>query len=127
MKSTETSHFWAGKFDSLESFTQLFVETYSDDDDAPISPFAETQGEAFYDHDFMEYGYSDDADSVADLVAGYSYSDQWLDQFAKLLDSAGLTGVNAFLFISESEIENAQSFGTETGGLTYLGKLKYKI
>lgn len=123
----ETSHFWAGDFVSLESYTELFAETYSDDDDAPISPFAKTQDEIYYDHDSMEYGYSSDAASLAELVAGYSYADQWSEEFSKLVESLGLTDVNAFLFMSESEIESPKSFQTESGRLTYLGKISYEI
>lgn len=127
-KTTETSHFWAGNFASLESFTQLFVESCPDDDfDAPISVFANTQSEIFYDHDFLEYGFSDDAKSLSELVDGCSYADKWLKQFAKLIEFAGLANVNAFLLISEFEIEHPQSFETEFGSMTYLGKLTYKI
>ena len=127
MKSTETCHFWAGKFASLESFTSLFVETYSDDDDEPISSFAETQRDTFYDHDFIEYGYSDDAESLPELVENYSYSDQWLNDFAALVESEGLTDINAFVFITDSEISNPQSFENENGYLRYLAKLTYSI
>jgi len=127
MKSTETSHFWAGKFATLESFTDLFVETYGDDDDTPISQFAATQNETFYDHDFIEYGYSSEPETLPEFVENYSYSDQWLNEFAAMVESNGLADINAFVFISDSEISDPQSFENENGYLRYLGKLTYTI
>lgn len=127
MPDKETCHFWAGRFDSQERFCGYFVETYDEDrDDTPISPFAKTQNETYYDHDFLEYGYSDGAASVDELVADYSYSDQWLDWFAGRLERLGLGDVNSFAFINDREIESPESFECADGCyLRYLGTTTY--
>ena len=124
---SETCHFWAGTYASIEDFTGLFVETYSDDDDTPISPFAETQRETFYDHDFLEYGYSDDSKSLEELVQDYSYSDEWLQDFKLLVESLMLTHVNAFVFITDAEIGDPQDIESTKGNLRYLGTISYNI
>jgi hypothetical protein len=122
-----TCHFWAGYFPTADSFTGLFVRTYSEDDEMPISPFAATQGVTFYERDSIEYGYGNDTASLAELVANYSHSDQWGDEFANLVSTFGLQDVNAFLFISDFEIPDPQSFENAGGYLRYLGRLTYNI
>ncbi len=128
MKNSETCHFWAGHFPSVEALSALFVETYSEDDAVPISPFAATQNETFYDHDFLEYGFSDSARSIKELVDGYSYSDQWLAEFEEKIASLGLTNVNAFVFLTAEEIEDPQSIeNNDSEYLRYLGTISYRI
>jgi hypothetical protein len=128
LKEIETSHFWAGHFTNVDEFEALFAETYSDEDDIPISPFAASQNEIFYDHDLLEYGISDSATSIKELVEGYSYADQWLSDFEAKLETLGLTDVNAFIFISADEIDEPQSIGTSPSSyLRYLGSIPYRI
>ena len=58
--SVDTVNIWLGEFDSQARFTSFMEESYSDDDDdAPISQFAASQGETFYDHDWLESYYSE--------------------------------------------------------------------
>ncbi len=57
--SVDTVNIWLGKFESFEHFNLFLKETYDEnDDDAPISQFAASQSETFYDHDWLEYYYS---------------------------------------------------------------------
>ena len=126
---TETSHFWLGHLPEALA-EAYFAEVYPDDEDrerTPLSAFARDQGEGFYDHDFLEYGFSGTAGSVEELVAGYSYSDQWGAELARRASVAGLGGVNWFAFISEGEIGRPQS--VQGGGYWYhyLGTITYRI
>ena len=102
-----------------------FVET-RDDEDTPVSAFARDQGVAYYDHDFLEYGWGK-AGSILDLVSGYSYSDQWGAAFAQRAAKAGLRNVNFFVFITDSEIEHPRSVQGDGYWLHYLGKIEYRI
>lgn len=127
MNDAETSHFWAGHFPGIDEFTSLFVETYSEDE-TPISLFAASQNELFYDHDFLEYGFAEEAKTIEDMIDGYSYSDQWGSTFALLIEELGLKHVNSFVFISGNEIDAPQSVDRGSGiYLRYLGKISYKI
>jgi hypothetical protein len=59
---------FVGTFDSQEVLEQYLEETYDqDEEDAPISAFAKDQGEAFYDHDFVESRFEDSAKSFIEL------------------------------------------------------------
>jgi hypothetical protein len=126
---TETSHFWVGRFPKALAET-YFAEVYPDDEDrerTPLSAFARDQGEGFYDHDFLEYGFSSRPKPVEKLVEGYSYSDQWGAELARRAAEAGLTGVNWFAFISEGEIERPRSVQGDGYWYHYLGTITYRI
>ncbi|MEZ6143727.1 MAG: immunity 22 family protein [Zavarzinella sp.] len=127
MRETETSHFWVGHFPAALAST-YFAEVYEvDRDETPLSAFARDQGERFYDHDFLEYGFSDTAGSAEELVAGYSYSDQWGAEFARRVAAAGLSEVNWFAFISEDEIDRPRSVQGDGYWYHYLGTINYPI
>ncbi len=126
MKETENCHFWAGNFP--EEFAETyFVETWDlEDEDAPVSAFARDQGVAYYDHDFLEYGWGKAA-SILDLVNGYYYSDQWCAEFTRRAVEVGLRDVNFFVFITDSEIEHPRSIQRDGYWLHYLGTIEYRI
>ncbi|MGX5202224.1 hypothetical protein [Aliikangiella sp. IMCC44632] len=70
--------FWIGNFLTPELQGGYFKEDYDpDDDDDPISKFAEDQGEVWYDHDFLEMGFKSSPTLMSDLVTGYSWCDQY--------------------------------------------------
>ena len=73
----DVSHIWLGQFPSEEALDRYFEETY--DDDAPINQFAADQGTAFYDHDWVEYGFNS-LGSLRDLVEPHSYSVDSIEQ-----------------------------------------------
>lgn len=128
MKTIETSHFWAGRVANIEELNALFEESYEDEDESPIAPFSAAQNESFYDHDFLEYGFSDSAGSIEELVEGYSYSEEWLKEFESKIKTLGLTDVNAFVFIAADEIQNPKSVDvSESSYLRYLGTISYPI
>ena len=126
MRDDETSHFWVGNVPERIA-GEYFVETHGEDrEDTPVSRFAEHQGVQWYDHDFLEYGWGS-ADTIQELVSGYSYSDQWADELAKRVAEAGLKGVNFFVFISEGEIDQPCSVEGDGYWLEYMGTIAYRI
>jgi hypothetical protein len=122
---TETSHFWVGSF-PRDVAAVYFEEAYDRNEDDPLSAFARDQGVTWYDHDQLEYGWGT-AGTVRELVAGYSYSDQWADELARRVADAGLTGINFFVFISSDEIERPRSAQGDGYWLHYLGTIEYRI
>lgn len=130
MRKTETSHFWVGHFPKALA-ERYFAEMHDPDDEnrehTPLSAFARDQGETWYDHDMLEYGFSARTKSIEKLVEGYSYSDQWGAELARRAAEAGLTGINWFAFISKSEISKPRSVQGEGYWLHYLGTIRYRI
>ena len=131
MKTTETSHFWLGRFPSMKRLAAYFAEVYGEDDedDEPtaVSEFARDQGESWYDHDFLEYGYSETCTSVEELVTGYSYHEQWRAELAERARHAGLAVSNTVVFISEDQISQPRSVDGAGYELQYLGTITYRI
>ncbi len=125
---SETCHFWVGFFPDGESVGEYFIENYDrKNDEEPFSPFARDQNESWYDHDFLEYGFLQNASSVEELVNGYSYSDQNSEELAKRAADAGLSGINTFIFITDTEIEKPCSVEGKDYWLRYLGTITYQI
>ena len=131
MRTSETSHFWVGHFSSVQRMADYFTEVYDEDDEdrehTPFSQFAGDQGATWYDHDFLEYAYRDDCASVEEVVKGYSYHEQWAAELARRAAEAGLTGINAVVFISEDQIDEPRSVHGDGYALHYLGTITYRI
>jgi hypothetical protein len=126
VRDKETSHFWVGQVPEHIA-GEYFVESQDENrENAPVSAFARDQGVTYYDHDFIEYGWGTAA-TIQELVAGYSYSDQWADELASRVAGAGLTGVNLFVFISQEEIEHPRSVQGDGYRLHYMGTIEYRI
>ena len=128
MRNTETSHFWVGHFPAALRVGEYFAEVYGEDDeDTPISLFARDQGVEYYDHDCIEYGFSEKAVPVEELFAGYSYHEQWAAELTRRVADLELTGVNMFVFINQEQIEKPGSVQGDGYWLRYLGTIKYRI
>ena len=52
MADLKIAQIWAANFKNEDEVEKIFEETYGEDNE-PISLFAESQGEWFYDHDFL--------------------------------------------------------------------------
>jgi len=128
VRKTETSHFWVGHFPAEQQVGEYFAEAYNEDDeDTPISLFARDQGVEYYDHDFIEYGFSKKAVPAEELFTGYSYHEQWATELARRVADQGLTGMNMFVFINQEQIEKPASVQGDGYWLRYLGTIKYRI
>ncbi len=125
MGETETSHFWVGRVPEHVA-ASYFAETCGRGGDEPVSAFARDQGATWYDHDRPEYGWGT-AGAVRELVAGYSYSDQWAGELDRRAAAAGLAGVNFFVFISRDEVERPRSVRGDGYWLHYLGTIGYRV
>ena len=124
MRETEISHFWVGRLPEGVR-DHYFEQALDEGDDAPLS-FARDQGQKYYDPDFLEYGWGT-AGTVHELVAGYSYSDQWADELARRVAAANLPPFDFFMFISEQEVSQPRSVSGADYWLHYLGTIEYRI
>lgn len=145
---TETCDFWIGQFPNEDAFSEYVGERqdYYDDLNAnsafvqlpqkgaqldgstePLSKFIGDQGHQWYDHDLIEMGFNADAKSVAELVDGYSYSDQYADRLSVLASEIGASNPNGFLFIRAGEIHKPKTVRTREFVFFYVGQISYKI
>jgi hypothetical protein len=76
---------WVGHADSSESLRAYLRATYSEDGDFIQSPFARDFGIRYYDEDFAEAEYFEEAtDSLRLLLRGYSYEHMIVQKFVCL-------------------------------------------
>ena len=126
MQDKEKSHFWVGQVPE-DIASEYFVETYDEEsNDSPISAFARDQGVTWYDHDFLEYGWGE-ADSIQELVKGYSYSEQWAEELAYRVATSGLVSVNFFAYINKDQIGLPRSVAGKGYWLRYMGVIEYSL
>lgn len=130
---TETCDFWIGVFPDEIAFIDYvgedpdYYQRVDEDENAVLSRFIADQGQQWYDHDMIEMGFDGKAETVGQLVDGYSYAEQYADQLTKLAAETGIPNVNAFLFIRAGEIENPKSMKTSSFDFRYVGQITYKI
>lgn len=116
----ETLDIWVGYFEE-ERCGNYFEEQY-DDDDAPLSEFAGDQEESFIDHDFMEIGFQPSPQSIADLVAGHSWSDEYANELAERVQQSNILRFNCFIFITAGEVQSPRSVSKDGVELHYMGQ-----
>lgn len=145
---TQTCDFFVGFFPNEDVFSEYvdeseeFYRKLDDDPDSvpaplrgnprtqdsiPLSRFIGDQGHDWYDHDLIEVGFNASAATVADLVRGHSYSDQYSDELSRRASATGLDKINAFLFISGGVIQQPRSVTTDNFDIRYVGQITYKI
>ncbi len=130
MKTTWTGHFYLGQFVNQERAEDFFRETWDEDDEdrehTPLTEFASSQGQRWYDHDFLEWHLDPSAKTVQELVAGASWHAQWVAELARRAAMSGITA-NAFVFIEESQITHPRSVVGNGFSLQYMGRITFPI
>lgn len=132
-RRVETCDFWVGEFPSEDAYFEYvgedprYYELMDTDNKVPLSLFIQDQGLDWYDHDMIEMGFKANASSVAELVKGHSYADQYADELASRANEIGLSKVNGFLFIRGGEIPEPRTVTTENFTFCYVGQITYRI
>lgn len=125
------AHFWAGKFRSGELLDEFFEETYSDNDDEPVSMFVESQSEFFIDHDFLERGYEDGSLPVEERFAGYSWANKWMKELGQRLKKNDIEDANTIIMCcwddDNGHIENPVPFDGNGYEMKYLGVIEFEV
>ena len=112
---------WVGKFRSEEEFAEYMAERFMEDG-SPISRFAEDQGVAFYDHDFLETGFREETDDVLQLLGGHSFAPSYAEAANRAFEAAGLKSKNALILLFGREIPRPRSAEAPAYRLDYLGR-----
>jgi len=124
--NTDISHIWLGLFNE-NAPRGFFVERHDREDDDALSLFAESQGEVWYDHDFVEISYHLKPMAVADRVKGHSYWEQYTEAVLSKATSLGVEKANVFVMASKAQISSARSVKGVGYSLWYLGEYECVI
>ncbi len=112
---------WVGRFRDHAAFLAFFHETYGDDD-TPLSPFAQSQGEHFYDHDFLETAFDELSTNLAARVAGHSFGGSFSTAAQSSYENLNRPAFNGLVLMWNREIEHPRSASTDSVELTYIGR-----
>lgn len=117
-------HVWLASFTDEQEVDSFFEETYTDNDDDPISAFAASQDECFYDHDwvFTEFDFKDGIAAVLNCL--YDMPDQLKAAVNESLDNAGFEP-NAIIVSDIKEVTNPHDKTSGPPRLKYIGIHKY--
>ena len=129
-----TTQFWIGNVESRERFYEFVAENEDADDLIPLSNFAASQNETWYDHDFFEAGFSKASGSILKKFGRYSYAKQWAEEIEKKMSEHNIQSINAFIMIGIDkppdgseyrQIENPCSHSENGIDLTYIGEITH--
>jgi hypothetical protein len=129
---TETCDFWVGVFPDEDAYSEYvgadprYYELRHTEEKVPLSLFIKDQGLDRYE-EVIEMGFKANAGSIAELVKGHSYADQYADELARRVNAIGLSGINGFLFISAGEIPEPHTVKTASFTVWYVGQITYRI
>lgn len=115
---------WLGDFDSLDDFDDYLDEQY-EDDDAPISHFAEDTGLGWYDQDLVESYMNEDEkrESIYDLIGPCSYSSSFVNAVIQSANKLGLKEAKATVLVFDCNYKKPE---TTAGPLIFVGSFPYK-
>lgn len=117
----ELSHIWVGTCESEDVFQEYFRESYTDGDRVdPLNKFSESQGELFYDHDWLERSFREEA-ALAELIGPHSYSEDYMDAVIEHVQELKLQEVNAFILADKELFSHPRSIEHDELKLWYLG------
>ena len=125
-KEFEIVDIWVGYFPSAEAVEAYFKETYDEGDDNPISQFAADMGESFYDHDFMERHFYDEAvTDFSEAIGHHSFSASYGTAAANAFNADPLLPFNVVLLVWNREIQSPVSvFRKPDAILHYVGRFQ---
>lgn len=122
----EVSHVWLGKFPNEASLEEYLEETIRDDDVTPMNVFAKSQGEVFYDHDWVEASF-EVSDQLRSLIEGHSYSSDYIDEVISFANANGIENANTFILADVNEFKDPKSVHGQDVCLWYVGKFKCNV
>jgi len=138
-KGAILTQFWVGKF-TTEALFHDFVDEdpahyaeVNEDQGYPISKFAASQGESYYDHDFMEVAFSPETIHTSKQFMA-SWSDQWADELDRRIKNCAIPDVNALIMMIVDtpsnhapyyQVTNPLSFSGKGFDLFYMGEIEY--
>lgn len=104
------AQFWIGTIESEGLFGDFMGENpaYWEAEDPteegiPLSRFIESQGETWFDHDFLECGYDNTPGCLTERFSPYSFASQWVPVIEAKMASLGIESINTFIMLGIDE------------------------
>lgn len=88
-RKRHAAHFWLGHCESAERLAELLsadafneIENEAQRDIAPLNEFIMSQGELWFDRDYLEAGFEATCDDIPERFAEYSWAKEWSQHLA---------------------------------------------
>jgi hypothetical protein len=140
-RKTLLSQFWAGHFPSDAAFEAFVREddayeydrNHEDDGRVPLSQFAGSQGQHWYDHDFMEVGKVGTSAVPTEAICA-SFSESWAGEFVRRAAAAAITPTHLIMVGIDRpaggpeyrQFPNPGSVTSSDYTLIYLGEIEFE-
>ncbi len=136
------AQFWVGTIASEALFGDFLGENpgFWEADDPieegiPLSRFIESQGATWFDHDFLECGYSNEPGSLMERFHPHSYASQWVPVAEERMASLSIEAINTFVMLGIDEqpdgtrhyqVEQPRSHREAGIDLVFIGEIGYE-
>lgn len=126
-------HVWFGKFDSKLRYQNFLLEHYSEnEDDTPLNEFAASQGEVWYDHDWLECQFFEGDDwEEKFFYSGSPLQVASVNEIVAIAKNLSSTSYNAFFSYIEPhctpnsiEFSDPVSYKSEEAELLFIGSFE---
>ncbi|MEX3016913.1 hypothetical protein [Gymnodinialimonas hymeniacidonis] len=140
LKENITQQMWMGRAESAEALNRVMAERaayYSEENEEAegtdayieLSEFADLMGGAWYDHDFVEYGFAKPGDALETKFEGHSWVGHWAPVVRETVPEAVWLDANAFIMMGHEtsggtprrQIQAPRDLVADGLSLTYLG------
>lgn len=112
---------WIGTVSDQETLDRFLEETHSDDN-APISQFAVSQNDWFYDHDFLEVSYFSNKTNLQDALESMSFGPSYASEVRA---TAGRRKFNVIFLMINEFFDKPISISRDGIQADYIGRFDY--
>lgn len=121
----EKALIWLGQFDDSAPEDFFSVSGGSECNDKPRR-FVESQGESWYDLDFVEISWLNELIQVDELVSGHSYAEQYLAPVVEVARESGMEKANVFVLATVDQFSKPCSTAGKGYRLELIGEFTYE-
>lgn len=118
---------WVGRWPDEETFHAFFEEVEEYSEGEPISPFAASQKEWFYDHDFVEREFHPLSDELEPVLLGHSGYPSWSAAVRRKCKRRKLGALNGTVLAFGMQFDTPRTFRGGGVELHYLGRFPCEI
>ncbi|TKW67217.1 MAG: hypothetical protein DI616_06025 [Paracoccus denitrificans] len=133
------AQFWLGHCDSIDRLGDLLSEEAFYDiedeelrDDAPQNAFIQSQGQRWYDQDFLEAGFETGSGDLGTRFGAYSYAAEWAPKVEHKAGQLGVKDPNCFIMLGGDaatpenwRLDNPTDIRLPGIELRYLGEIDF--
>jgi len=118
---------WVGRWPDEKAFHTFFEEVEEYVDREPISPFAASQKEWFYDHDFIEHQFHPLSDELDRMLLGHSGYPSWRVAVLRKCKRRKLGALNGTVLAFGIQFARPRTYRGEGIELQYLGRFPCEV